>query len=252
MISHLHHSITSSINPCAAVWPPKCFRLHHTVWGRAWVGEGVRATELPGGSGAGVDHSGSGKVTYFGEKWHTKSTIVPLCRISQWTLCVSIIMRLYQLLSVLCPLWLVEKVVLWNRNVFISSKVQLNVFAEVQERPLCVCVVHQISSFNPVMQRHALIQNRFKKVDLSQLKSIFFPTLSHSPSVVRPQPSPGWSGATEDWIQRDHHSPQTNTIQEFHQGVLPGNTENCSLKFHPSYIFTYTQLGFSCRRRFVN
>lgn len=97
---HIHyHSIMCSM--CAAVWLPKCFRLHHTVWGWARVWEGVRATELPGGSGASVDHSGSGKVTYFEEKGHTKGTIVPLCCISQWTLCVSIIIRPLSALSTL-------------------------------------------------------------------------------------------------------------------------------------------------------
>lgn len=59
----------------------------------------MRPSELPGGSGAGVDHSGPGKVTCFEERGDTKSTIVLFCSISQWTLCVSIIIK-----SLLAPL----------------------------------------------------------------------------------------------------------------------------------------------------
>lgn len=47
------------------------YRLHHAVGGRARAGEGVRAPELPGGGGAGVDHSGPGKVTGCGTKSST-------------------------------------------------------------------------------------------------------------------------------------------------------------------------------------
>lgn len=47
-------------------------RLHHPVRRRARAGEGVRAGELPGGCGAGVDHSGPGKVT---SCWTKGSTV---------------------------------------------------------------------------------------------------------------------------------------------------------------------------------
>lgn len=59
-----------------------CSRLPHLVWGRARAGEGVCPGELPGGSGAGVDHAGAGKVTHPQEP--------PLCPPSKGPLCVPI------------------------------------------------------------------------------------------------------------------------------------------------------------------
>lgn len=100
-----------------AVWFPKCYRLHHPVWGWARVREGVRPSELPGGSGAGVDHSGPGKVTCFEERGDTKGTIVLFCGISQWTLCVSTTLSaLLTLARTLRRLFFLRK-----RNVFIRD-----------------------------------------------------------------------------------------------------------------------------------
>lgn len=56
-----------------------CSRLPHLVWGRARAGEGVCPGELPGGSGAGVDHAGAGKVTHLQDPPLCPSSKDPLC-----------------------------------------------------------------------------------------------------------------------------------------------------------------------------
>lgn len=84
------HSIIGSC--CAAVvWFPECYRLHHPIWGWARAGEGVCPSELPGGCGAGVDHSGPGKVTCGEQRraWgHKKLHCALLQHLSMDPLCV--------------------------------------------------------------------------------------------------------------------------------------------------------------------
>lgn len=72
--------------------------------------------------------------------------------------------------------------------------------------------------------------------DRPRLTSFFSSVLS---SVFRPQSFSRWSGTTKDWIQRHHHHPQTNSLQELSQGLLSGN-----------HVFYTWDIKSSFRRRF--
>lgn len=112
---------------------PKCYRLHHAVRGWAWAGEGVCSYELPRGSGAGVDHSGPGKVTCCEEKGQK----APLCSSAAFLNGPSVCPEYRSLLALLSALLTLARTVRRNRLLFTEQnlswlmlKTQCSVYLE--------------------------------------------------------------------------------------------------------------------------